>query len=189
MTIEEDIANAVAVLKSGGTILYPTDTVWGLGCDATRSNAVKRIFEIKRRADSKALIVLLSRPDDLWRYVDDVPEVAFQLIEAAVRPLTIVYDKGRNLAPELLAADGSVGIRITSESVSAGLCRGLRRPIVSTSANISGKPAPALFREISDEILSAADYVMTSRRDETERALPSSVIKLSSDSVIKILRP
>lgn len=189
MTTEEDIAKALETLRNGGVILYPTDTVWGIGCDATRSDAVRRIYDIKRRADSKAMIVLLSRPDDLWNYVDDVPDVAFELIEAAVRPLTIVYDRGQRLAPELLGTDGSIGIRITAEEVSSRLCRGLRRPLVSTSANISGEPAAALFREISPEIIRSVDYVMESRRDETERSKPSSVIKLSTNGVFKILRP
>lgn len=188
MTLEQDIAAAIEVMKKGGVILYPTDTVWGLGCDATRSDAVKRIYEIKKRADSKAMIVLLSLPDDLWRYVDTVPEVALELIEAAVRPLTIVYDRGINMAPELMADDGSVGVRITRERVSSMLCRALRRPLVSTSANISGEKTPALFREISPAIVKAVDYVMESRRGDTERALPSQVIKLSDSGVVKILR-
>ncbi|MDE6154267.1 MAG: threonylcarbamoyl-AMP synthase [Muribaculaceae bacterium] len=188
MTLEQDIAGAIEVLKRGGVILYPTDTVWGIGCDATRSDAVKRIYDIKKRADSKAMIVLLSRPDDLWRYVDTVPEVAPELIEAAVRPLTIVYDHGINMAPELMAADGSVGIRITRERVSSMLCRQLRRPLVSTSANISGSPTPALFREISPGIIGAVDYVMESRRGDLTRSLPSQVIKLSDSGVVKILR-
>lgn len=188
MTLEQDIAGAIEVLKRGGVILYPTDTVWGIGCDATRSDAVKRIYDIKKRADSKAMIVLLSRPDDLWRYVDTVPEVAPELIEAAVRPLTIVYDHGINMAPELMAADGSVGIRITRERVSSMLCRQLRRPLVSTSANISGSPTPALFKEISPEIIGAVDYVMESRRGDLTRSLPSQVIKLSDSGVVKILR-
>lgn len=186
--LEQDIANAVEVLKRGGVILYPTDTVWGLGCDATRSEAVKRIYDIKQRADSKAMIVLLSRVDDLWRYVDVVPDVAPELIEASVRPLTIVYDHGINMAPELLAADGSVGVRITGERVSAGLCRALRRPLVSTSANISGRPTPAIFKEIDREIIDAVDYVMMSRRDDEMRSRPSQVIKLSDSGVVSILR-
>lgn len=189
MTVEEDIAKAVTVLRHGGVILYPTDTVWGLGCDATRPDAVKRIYDIKRRHDSKAMIVLLSNPDDLWRYVDDVPDVALELIDAAVKPLTIVYDKGRNMAPELMASDGSIGIRITRERVSSGLCRALRRPVVSTSANISGSPSPLYFDKIDREILESVDYVMESRRDEMEPRQPSSVIKLSAGGVIKIIRP
>lgn len=186
--IDSDIQQAISTLKRGGVILYPTDTVWGLGCDATRSDAVKRIYEIKKRADSKAMITLLSNPDDLWRYLDDVPEVAFQLIEAAVRPLTIVYDHGRNVAPELLAPDGSIGIRITQERVSSTLCQCLRRPLVSTSANISSQPTPSIFREISSEIINAVDYVMTSRRDDNRKTSPSQVIKLTDSAVITILR-
>lgn len=188
MTVEEDIARAAEVLKKGGVILYPTDTVWGIGCDATRSDAVRRIYDIKHRADSKAMITLINRVDDLWRYVVDVPDIALELIEASVDPLTIVYDRGRNLAPELLAADGSIGIRVTRERVSAGLCAALRRPVVSTSANISGRPTPAVFKDIAPEIVSAVDYVIHSRRDETGHPRPSSVIKLSNNGVIKILR-
>lgn len=185
---DNDIKQAVDVMRRGGVILYPTDTVWGIGCDATRSDAVKRIFEIKRRNDHKALITLVSNPDDLWRYLDDVPEVAFQLIEATVRPLTIVYDHGRNVAPELLAPDGSIGIRVTTEKVSSALCRALRRPLVSTSANISGQPTPAIFSKISPEIINAVDYVMTSRRNDQTPALPSQVIKLTDSGIVTILR-
>ncbi len=170
-------------------ILYPTDTIWGIGCDATRPEAVKRIYDIKRRSDSKALIVLTDSVKQLERYVDEVPEVAYELIDVAVKPMTIVYDKGINLAPELLAADGSVAIRITSEAVSSGLCRALRRPLVSTSANISGEPSAPSYRDISDEIKSAVDYIMESRRDEIIDAVPSSVIKLGVDGTVKILRP
>ena len=189
MTVEQDIANAIEVLKGGGVILYPTDTIWGLGCDATQSEAVRRIYDIKHRADSKALIVLTDSVRQLERYVDEVPEVAYELIDAAVKPLTIVYDRGINLAPELLSEDGSVGIRVTSEKVSSGLCRALRRPIVSTSANISGQPSAPSFCDISDDIKSTVDYIMESRRDEVIDASPSSVIKLGCNGVIKILRP
>ncbi|MDE6073096.1 MAG: threonylcarbamoyl-AMP synthase [Muribaculaceae bacterium] len=189
MNTEQDIANAVEVLKKGGVILYPTDTIWGIGCDATRPEAVRRIYEIKRRSDSKALIVLTDSVHQLERYVADVPEIAYSLIDVAVKPMTIVYDKGINLAPELLAGDGSVAVRITSEAVSAGLCRALRRPLVSTSANISGCPSAPSFSDISDEIKSAVDYVMESRRDEVIEALPSSVIKLGSDGTVSIIRP
>lgn len=189
MTFDEDIKAASDVLRRGGVILYPTDTVWGIGCDATRSEAVRRVFEIKRRADSKALITLLGDRRDLWRYVDDVPELAEQMMELSDRPLTIVFDRGRNLAPELMAADGSVGIRITAEEYSRALCRALRRPIVSTSANISGEPSPAFFNEISPEIIAAVDYTATYRRDDTTPRKPSSVIKLGNDLTVKILRP
>lgn len=187
--MEEDIRQACEVLRKGGVILYPTDTVWGIGCDATRSDAVKRVFEIKRRADSKALIVMIGNADHLWRYVEEEPEIARELIEVAVRPLTIVYDHGRNLAPELLAADGSVGIRVTGEEFSRRLCNAFKRPIISTSANISGTPTPLTFAQISDEIKRSVDYIATSRRDETEPHQPSSVIKLGCDGTVKILRP
>lgn len=186
--MEEDIREACEVMRRGGVILYPTDTVWGIGCDATRSDAVRRVFEIKRRSDSKALIVMIGDPDVLWKYVDEEPEIARQLIEVADRPLTIVYDHGRNLAPELLADDGSVGIRVTGEEFSRRLCNAFRRPLVSTSANISGDPTPLTFSEISEEIKNSVDYIVKSRRDDTTLHSPSSVIKLGNDGTVKILR-
>lgn len=188
MTLEEDVRNAVETMKRGGIILYPTDTIWGIGCDATRSDAVKRVFELKQRSDSKALIVLLGDAEHLDKYVDDVPEVAYQLIEAAVSPVTVIYDGARRLAPEVVAEDGSVGIRITSEEVSRRLCNALRRPLVSTSANRSGQPSPRFFDEIPQEIINGADYVMMSRRDDRTPARPSSIIKLGSDGQVKIIR-
>ena len=136
--IDEDVVAALEVLKRGGVILYPTDTVWGIGCDATRSDAVKRIFEIKKRADSKAMIVLVDSAERIDRYVEEVPDVALQLIDVAVRPTTIVYDGARNVARELVAEDGSIGIRVTTDEFSRKLCRALRRPRVSTSANVRG---------------------------------------------------
>lgn len=185
----EDIRQAVDVLKRGGVILYPTDTVWGIGCDATNAAAIRRVFDIKHRADGKALITLVASTDDLWRTVDNVPDVALELIDVAVDPVTIVYDKGVGVAPELLAADGSLAVRVTRESFSARLCRSFRRPIVSTSANVSGSPAPAVFAEISPEIISAVDYVCGSRRNEKRGTLrPSMVIKISDNGVFKILR-
>lgn len=183
-----DITAAIDTMRKGGIILYPTDTIWGLGCDATNSDAVRRIFEIKQRADSKALITLVGSEAALERTVDEVPEVAWQLIEVADRPTTIVYDHGRGVAPELLATDGSIGIRLTREPFSAELCNRFRRPVVSTSANISGHPSPATFAEIDPEIISKVDYACTSRRDEAANATPSMVIKISADGLFKILR-
>lgn len=184
-----DLRRAVDVMRRGGVILYPTDTIWGIGCDATNSEAVRRIFSIKNRPDSKALISLVPSPDWLETYVDDVPEVAYQLIEASVRPTTIVYDRGIRLAPELLAADGSIGIRVTSEPFSSRLCSSLRRPVVSTSANVSGSPSPRFFHEIDPLIVNAVDYVVEYRRDDSSPASPSSVIRLGSGGLISILRP
>ena len=185
---DEDIRLACEALKRGDVILYPTDTVWGIGCDATRSDAVKKVFEIKQRADNKALIVMLDNVGNLDKYVDEVPEVALDLIELSDRPVTIVYDSGRNLAPELLGEDGSVGIRVTHEDFSRRLCHAFRRPIVSTSANISGQPAPSFFDQISPEIKNAMGYIVKSRQDDHTPHAPSSVIKLGSDGTVKILR-
>lgn len=175
-------------MKRGGVILYPTDTVWGLGCDASNAKAVERVFEIKRRADSKALIILVGSVDDLWRYVDDVPEVAEQLIEVADRPTTIIYDHGRNIAQNAMAEDGSVAVRVTSEPFSSQLCRQFRRPLVSTSANVSGQPAPATFAQIPDEIKAQVDYIVKARRSDAKRSKPSMIIKISSDATFKIIR-
>ena len=188
-----DIKAATEVLRKGGIIVYPTDTVWGIGCDATNSEAVRRVFEIKRRVDAKALITLVGSLAQLERTVDGIPEVAYQLIEYSEKPVTIVYDRplpSARIAPELLADDGTIGVRVTSEPFSKALCAAFRKPLVSTSANISGQPAAACFAEISPEILAAADYVCTSRRNEPAgNASPSSVIRLSEDGSFKILRP
>ncbi len=183
-----DISAAVAELRRGGVILYPTDTIWGIGCDARNSKAVRRVFEIKHRAEAKALITLVHSLAALDRIVDEVPEVAEQLIDVAVDPITIIYDRGRNVASELLAEDGSIGVRLTREPFSAGLCAAFGGPIVSTSANISGAEPAHCFADIAPEILNAVDYVCTSRRDEPAVAKPSSVIKISSGGLFKILR-
>lgn len=188
----EDIRAAVAALRKGGIILYPTDTVWGIGCDATNAVAVRRVFEIKRRADAKALITLVGSLAQLERTVSGIPEVAYQLIEFSDRPLTIVYDGASpysGIAPELLAPDGAIGVRVTTEDFSRSLCLAFGKPLVSTSANISGAPTAATFAEISPEILDAADYVCTSRRDDTTPAKPSTVMRLSEDGAFKVIRP
>lgn len=188
MTFEEDIKKAVEVLKKGGIILYPTDTVWGIGCDATNEAAVKKIYELKRRAESKSMLVLVDGEVMLERTVRDIPEVAWQLIEAAVDPLTIIYDHPDGVAPNLLAEDGSLGIRITSERFSRELCRRLRRPIVSTSANISGEKAPALYYQISDEVKDGCDYVAEYGRNDTTPHRPSNIIKVREGGLFKVIR-
>lgn len=184
----QDISEAVRVVKGGGIILYPTDTIWGIGCDATNAEAVARVYAIKQRKDSKALICLLGSDASLSLYVDRVPEVAYDLVELTTKPLTIIYDNARNLAPNLIAEDGSVGIRVTKEEFSQTLCMRCKRALVSTSANISGQPSPACFKEIPAELLDAVDYVCTSRRDEKPQAKPSSIMKLSASNEIKIIR-
>lgn len=184
----DDIKQALAVLRRGGIILYPTDTVWGLGCDARNSNAVKRIYELKRRADSKSMIVLVDSIAALERSLETFPEVAEQLVEVAVKPLTIIYDHPVGVAPELLASDGSLGIRLTNEDFSKRLCYGLRAPLVSTSANISGKPTPRTFDEIEQEIKDGVDYVVKYRQADTRPASPSGIIKLSDSGEVRIIR-
>jgi len=186
--MNEEIKKACQVMREGGVILYPTDTIWGIGCDATNEEAVRRVYEIKRRADSKAMLVLVDSAVKVDFYVQDVPEVAWNLIEVADKPLTIIYSGARNLAPNLLAEDGSVGIRVTGEEFSKRLCQQFRKAIVSTSANVSGQPSPQNFSEISEEIKSAVDYIVDYRREETTQAKPSSIIKLDKGGVIKIIR-
>ena len=186
--MNEEIKKACQVMREGGVILYPTDTIWGIGCDATNEEAVRRVYEIKRRADSKAMLVLVDSAVKVDFYVQDVPEVAWDLIELADKPLTIIYSGARNLAPNLPAEDGSVGIRVTGEEFSKRLCQQFRKAIVSTSANVSGQPSPQNFSEISEEIKSAVDYIVDYRREETTQAKPSSIIKLDKGGVIKIIR-
>lgn len=185
---QEDIRKALDVLNKGGVILYPTDTVWGIGCDATNPDAVRRIYEIKRRTDSKALLVLVDSEAKIQFYVRDVPEVAWDLTELSTKPMTIVYDDARNLAENLLAEDGSVGIRVTREAFSKELCFRFKRAIVSTSANISGEPSPHCFAAISDEIKQAVDYIVSYRRDDTSKSKPSSVVRLRKNGEISIIR-
>jgi L-threonylcarbamoyladenylate synthase len=185
---KEDIRRAIEVMNKGGIILYPTDTIWGLGCDATNADAVRRIYEIKQRTDAKALISLVDSETKVQFYVKEVPEVAWDVMELSERPMTVVFDGGRNLAPNLLAEDGSVAIRITKEAFSKELCMRMKRAIVSTSANISGQPAPRCFSEISEEIKAAVDYICTSRQDEPPTQMASSIIKLGAGGEVTIIR-
>ena len=184
----DDVKNACQVMQEGGVILYPTDTVWGIGCDATNEEAVRKVFKIKQRADSKALLVLVDSPVKVEFYVDGVPDIAWDLLEAADKPLTLIYPNARNLAPNLLAEDGSVGIRVTRELFSQTLCRRFRKAVVSTSANISGRPAASNFGEISEDIKSAVDYIVKYRQDDMSHPSPSGIIKLGSGGLFKIIR-
>jgi L-threonylcarbamoyladenylate synthase len=188
VTKEQDIKNAVDVLRRGGVILYPTDTIWGIGCDATNEEAVRRVYDIKQRDDSKALICLVDSDARMQRYVRNVPDVAWQLIDCAVKPLTLILDNAVNLAPNLIADDGSVALRITHEPFSKELCFRFQKALVSTSANISGQPAPQNFRDIDPQLLEAVDYVCWSRRQEHEPHQPSAIIKLRPDGEVKIIR-
>lgn len=184
----EDIKKACEVMQKGGVILYPTDTVWGIGCDATNEEAVKKVYEIKRRQDSKAMLVLVDSQVKVDFYAQDVPQIAWDLIEMTTKPLTIIYDQGRNLAKNLLAEDGSVGIRVTSEEFSKQLCFRFRKAVVSTSANISGEKGASNFSEISQEILDAVDYVVKYRQDDMAHPKPSSIIKLGNKGQVKVIR-
>ena len=185
---DADIQACLEVLKKGGLILYPTDTVWGIGCDATNAEAVKKVYALKKRADSKALIVLVDSAEVLDHYVVDVPYMAYELINVAVKPLTIVYEGAFNLARDLMGENDSVGIRVTCEPFTHELCRRFGRPIVSTSANVSGKDTAHTFIDIEKEIIDGVDYVVEYRRNDTNTAEPSNVILLSSDGTFKILR-
>lgn len=186
--LREEVKRACDVMAQGGVILYPTDTIWGIGCDATNAEAVKRVYEIKQRTDSKALLVLVDTAVKVDFYVSEVPDVAWDLIELANKPLTIIYDHARNLAPNLLAEDGSVGIRVTRERFSQQLCQRFRKAIVSTSANISGSPSPRSYADISQEVKEAVDYIVDFRQEETVQATPSSIIKLSAKGEVSIIR-
>lgn len=187
-TLNEEIKKACEIMSQGGVILYPTDTIWGIGCDATNEKAVEKVYRIKKRDDSKSMLVLLDTTAKLDYYIEDFPEIAIDLIELSEKPLTIIYDGARNLAPNLIAPDGSIGIRITKEAFSQRLCQAFRRPLVSTSANISNQNAPANFSEISREILDAVDYVVDYRRDDTKKQKPSGIIKLGKNAQVKIIR-
>lgn len=184
----EDMAQALEVLKKGGIILYPTDTIWGIGCDATNEEAVKKIYGLKQRSDSKSMLVLVGSEGELQRNVEEVPEAAWMLIETAVNPITIIYDRPKGIARNLLAEDGSAGIRITSELFSRTLCNRLRHPIVSTSANISGKKTPVTFSEIDEGIKKGVDYIVRFRQNDISRHKSSNIIKVSDSGIIKIIR-
>ena len=188
MKTEDDIKKAVEVMRNGGIILYPTDTIWGIGCDATNRDAVERIYMLKRRDDHKAMICLVDSDARLQRYVRNVPEVAWDLLELAEKPTTVILDNAVNLADNLIADDGSIAMRITKEPFSKELCYRFQKPIVSTSANFSGEPAAQNYMDISEEILNGVDYVCWSRRQEHKPHNPSSIIKLSENGEVKIIR-
>lgn len=185
--LKEEIRNSYEVLKNGGMILYPTDTIWGIGCDATNEDAVKRVYEIKKRADNKSMLVLLDDIGKIASYAD-VPDVAYELLDVTDTPMTIIYPGAKRLAPSLIGEDGTIGIRITSELFSKSLINRFHKPIVSTSANISGAASPHTFSEISDEIRCAVDYIVEFRQDDNTPATPSSIIKLGMGGEIQIIR-
>lgn len=184
----EEFKKIVAVLSSGGIILYPTDTIWGIGCDATNDKAVKRIYDIKKREDNKSMLVLLDNENRLTQYIGKVPDIAWELIEASDKPLTLIYPYAKNLAPNLIANDGSVGIRIVKDEFCVQLIKQFRKPLVSTSANISGEKSPVVFSEISENIKSKVDYIVTHRQSDNTPGIPSSIIKINDGGFFKIIR-
>jgi len=186
--LETEIKNALDVLFKGGIILYPTDTIWGIGCDATNVEAVKKIYEIKEREDHKSMLVLIDDVGRIPSYINTMPDIAWDLIELAVKPLTIIFPGAKNLAPNLISKEKTIGIRVTSEAFTKKLVQRFKKPIVSTSANISGKPSPANFSQIDEVIKSKVDYVVNYRQEETIEFEPSSIIQLGVNGEVKIIR-
>lgn len=189
LDFNNDIREAIKVLKRGGVILYPTDTIWGLGCDPNNEEAIRRIYSIKQREDSKSMLVLASDLAMLERYVEEVPDAAEQLIEASDSPLTIIYPAARNVHSLLIAEDGSLGIRIPDDEFVQALLIAFRKPLVSTSANISGQPSPAIFKDISRTIINEVDYVVKFKQMDNRPAKASSIIKVDQHNRIQIIRP
>lgn len=186
--MEDDLKKALEVLRGGGVILYPTDTIWGIGCDATNAAAVNRIYTIKKRENARSMLILMENPALLDRYVTDIPDVAWDLVEISSAPLTVIYPGARNLAANLIAPDGSIGIRFTGEPFTSALLKRFRKPLVSTSANISGHPAPADFSHVDEEIKNKVDYVVKYRQEDQTPAAPSAIIKLDAGGRIEIIR-
>jgi|TARA_B110000014_G_scaffold1380_1_gene974 L-threonylcarbamoyladenylate synthase len=185
--MHQELKNCIEHLKKGGLILYPTDTLWGIGCDANNPEAIKKIYALKKRINSKALICLVADDRMLSRYIKDIPEVAYDIIEVAENPTTIIYDNPVNIASNLIATDNSIGIRIPDDEFCYQLLRKFNGAIVSTSANISGHPSPKEFSEISNDILKGVDYVVNLCHDKKDTK-PSSIIKLSSNGLVTIIR-
>lgn len=186
--MNEDINKALEVLKSGGIILYPTDTVWGLGCDAANKNAVEKIFKIKKRNEQKSMLILLNNISSIYSYVEIVPEIAFDIIELSDKPVTVIFPGAKNLAQNLIAEDGSIGIRITHERFTEQLLKKFRKPIVSTSANVANTETPLNFSEISNEIKEKVDYIVEYKQEETILGNPSSIIKIGLSNEVQVIR-
>jgi L-threonylcarbamoyladenylate synthase len=188
MIFDEDIKDSLITLREGGIILYPTDTIWGLGCDATNQAAVEKIFKIKSRSESKSLLILVNGDQMIERYVKDIPEIVYELTSVSESPLTIIYPAGKNLAPGVCSEDGSVGIRICHDDFCSELISRFRKPIVSTSANFSGKPTPESFTDIEKSVIEAVDYVVKYRQNDRRKQSPSPVIKIDINGTFKIIR-
>lgn len=186
--INTEVHNAYEVIKNGGIILYPTDTVWGIGCDATNPEAVAKIYALKKREESKSMIVLMNSDRMLYNVFKEVPDVAFQIMDLSERPTTMILDNPRNVAPNLIASDKTLGIRITTEPFCFKLMERMKKPLVSTSANISGLPTPNSFKQIDRHILEGVDYVVNLHHEKIAPR-PSTIIKLGNDMQVKVIRP
>ncbi|MGN6640152.1 MAG: L-threonylcarbamoyladenylate synthase [Mucilaginibacter sp.] len=186
--LRDELTNALKVLQDGGIILYPTDTIWGIGCDATNTEAVKRIFKLKQRDEAKSMIILLDTENKLESYVKEVPAIAYDLIEYAENPLTLVMPGAKNISSALISEDGSVGIRVAKHDFCQQLIQRLRKPLVSTSANISGKPSPQNFSQMDQEIIDGVDYVVNLEQNSTELKKPSTIMRLNPDGRFEFLR-
>jgi L-threonylcarbamoyladenylate synthase len=185
---KEDVDQALTALHEGGVILYPTDTVWGLGCDATNEKAIEKVYQIKKRDPERGLLILVEAEGRVERYVEDMPDIAWDLMEVTDKPLTLVYHQAKNLPEKLSASDGSIGIRVTQDPFCQELLKRFKKPIVSTSANISRQSPPANFREIDPAITRAVDYVVQHRQDETKKSSPSSIIRVGPGGEVKVIR-
>jgi L-threonylcarbamoyladenylate synthase len=186
--LKDEVNKALKVVQDGGIILYPTDTIWGIGCDATNTDAVKKIYALKQREESKSMIILVDTDNKLQSYITEVPDIAFDLIAYAENPLTLVMPGARNISPALIAADGSVGIRVTNNPFCQQLIQRLRKPLVSTSANISGRPAPEYFSKIDDDIINGVDYVVDIDQHSTEVKKPSTIMRLAPNGSFEFIR-
>ena len=187
MDINTEIHNAFEIIKNGGIILYPTDTVWGIGCDATNPEAVTKIYALKKRAETQSMIVLMNGDRMLHNVFKEIPEVAWQIMECADKPTTLILDNARNVAPNLISADKSLGIRVVNDPFCFKLLERMKKPLVSTSANISGQPSPKSFKEISPEIIKGVDYVVNLHHEKIA-GNPSTIIKLTNDLQVKVIR-
>lgn len=185
---EDDIKACVKALEEGGVILYPTDTVWGLGCDALNADAVEKVFALKQRPKQKSMIVLLADARDILQWVASPPPDIIAMIEAFERPTTVIYENAIGLADNVINADGSIAIRVTTDPFCRALIKRLRRPIVSTSANLSGEPTPAVFSEIHAGVVKGADYVVNYRQGDESRAAPSRIVKIDDEGNLTVLR-
>lgn len=188
LSLENDIVNCIDTLEKGGLILYPTDTIWGIGCDATNEDAVRKVYQLKKRSDEKSMIVLLADERDILKYVTQPNPMMFDYIKGIKKPTTFIYEGGIGLAPNLIQQDGSIGIRVTTDPFCKQLIKRFRKPIVSTSANISGYPPPSLFTDIDIEIKNGVDYVVQHRQDDDTPSFPSSIIKWNKDGTLTIIR-